>query len=408
MRRVALLAVAFASLGAGQTFQRSYAIVIGIKTYKSLRTLPNASSDAKSIAALLKAQGYQLTELYDQDATRSNIIDAMDTVARTVDEHDRVLFFFAGHGFTETRGGQDWGYIAPYDGRPPITSSLIGMEELRTESQKMGRASHQLFLMDSCYGGSLGARDSPIGVDPRIPNYLTEITRRVAREALTAGGKDQQVEDGAINGHSRFTATLLEALQEGKADLNSDGYITFSELSAYTLPRATSRQQTPAQAWLPGHGLGEYWFVSPKSGRTVSSVSSAPSGQIRGDATGGGPGRVSRQVAPKPVPVVMTTSVTTRVNNSSGNGSSWGPFATICSDDKPHGWTIKNVEFHLEGDRQCGAWAECINNPPSTPIKACRQFRMQGHDEAKPGMRDSAGVLTVIWEHTELISPSKK
>ena len=158
---------------------------------------------------------------------------------------------------------------------------MIGMEELHTQSERMGKASHQLFLMDSCYGGSIGMRDSPSGVDPRTPNYLEEITRRPAREALTAGGRDQQVEDGAANGHSRFTSALLEALQDGKADLNSDGYITFSELSAYTLPRATSRQQTPAQAILPGHGLGEYWFVSPR-GPSLAARPAEPAGVRRG------------------------------------------------------------------------------------------------------------------------------
>jgi TPR repeat protein len=267
-----------------QTFQRSYAIVVGIKSYESFEELPNAQADAESIASFLKTQHYEVTELYNRNARRSSILDAMDNVSRTANEHDRVLFFFAGHGYTETRGGLDWGYIVPYDGRPHTISSLIGMEELRTQSERMGGARHQLFLMDSCYGGSIGVRDVPGGVDPRVPYYLEEITKRVAREALTAGGKDQRVEDGARNGHSRFTAALLEALQEGMADTNSDGYITFPELTAYVLSRATSRVQTPTQAVLPGHGSGEYWFVSPVAGKATVSVVPEPVGVRRGDS----------------------------------------------------------------------------------------------------------------------------
>jgi len=156
-----------------QTFQHSYAIVIGIRTYEFQKELPNAQADAEAIAAFLKNQHYEVTELYNQGARRAAIIDAIDNVALLVNEHDRVVFFFAGHGYTETRGGQEWGYIVPFDGKSRTTSSLIGMEELRTESERMGKAGHQLFLLDSCYGGSIG-RDSVGGVDPRVPDYLLQ------------------------------------------------------------------------------------------------------------------------------------------------------------------------------------------------------------------------------------------
>ncbi|MFL6388909.1 MAG: caspase domain-containing protein [Terriglobales bacterium] len=285
MRAVLIsLIVLIANSLSAQTFQRSYAIVIGVKTYQNFGNLPNAEADAESIATFLKTQNYQVIELYNKNAGRAEILDAMDEVSRVANDHDRVLVFFAGHGYTETRGGQDWGYIVPYDGRPNTVSTMIGMEELRTQSERMGKAHHQLFLMDSCYGGSIGMRDSPGGVDPRVPDYLPEISRRIAREALTAGGKDQRVEDGSKNGHSRFTAALLEALAEGKADLNSDGYITFSELSAYVIPRATSREQTPAPAWLPGHGLGEYWFTSPLAAKIVINAPPKPS-EVRRDTS---------------------------------------------------------------------------------------------------------------------------
>ena len=62
-------------------------------------------------------------------------------------------------------------------------------------------------------------------------NYLTEISRREARQMFTAGGADQQVADNGPNGHSVFTWTLLEGL-DGRADLNGDGVITATELAA--------------------------------------------------------------------------------------------------------------------------------------------------------------------------------
>jgi tetratricopeptide (TPR) repeat protein len=135
----------------------------------------------------------------------------------------------------------------------------------------MGNARHQLFIMDSCYGGLLAVTRASL-VNPNIPDYLNEISGRVARQVITAGGKDQQVLDGGPKGHSFFVDYFLEALAEGKADTNGDGYITFSELSSYLIPRASNRQQTPSFSPLAGHQAGEYLFRSPR-GVLVAPVS---------------------------------------------------------------------------------------------------------------------------------------
>lgn len=241
---------------AAQFYKKSYAIVIGINTYPSpkWRDLQYARRDAESMAALLKTQGFEVIALYDAQATKTAIIAKLQNYfAPRVQSGDRVLVFFAGHGYTETLGEKDWGYIVPQDGGSE-SATYISMEELQTLSEKMGSATHQLFIMDACYGGLLGTKSG--GVDPTLPNYLSAVAKRVARQILTAGGKEQEVLDGGPGGHSVFTGVLLEALQQGLADLNSDGYITFAELCSYVVPRASNNYQTPAPGILPRHGLG--------------------------------------------------------------------------------------------------------------------------------------------------------
>jgi TolA-binding protein len=111
--------------------------------------------------------------------------------------------------------------------------------------------------MDSCYSGLALTRG---GVSLPSQNYLTEISRREARQMFTAGGADQQVADNGPNGHSVFTWTLLQGL-DGRADLNGDGVITATELAAYVTPAVSAlSHQTPAFGNLPGTEGGDFIF----------------------------------------------------------------------------------------------------------------------------------------------------
>jgi VWFA-related protein len=254
-----------------QFFQHSYALVIGIDRYPKWPQLQYAVKDARAITAFLQTQNYdQVITLYDQQATKQAIISAMqDQLAQKLKSKDRVLIFFAGHGYTDTVGGKDRGYIVPFDGDTQ-RASYISMDELENLADYMGNARHQLFIMDSCYGGMLGVTRAGL-VNPNIPDYLNNITDRIARQVLTAGGKNQQVLDGGPKGHSVFVDYLLEALADGKADTNGDGYITFSELTAYLIPRASNHYQTPTSSVLAGNQGGEFLFRSPQ-GRLVAAA----------------------------------------------------------------------------------------------------------------------------------------
>jgi hypothetical protein len=180
------------------------------------------------------------------------------------------------------------------------------MDELGTLSDYMGNARHQLFIMDSCYGGLLAATRASI-VNPKIPDYLNNITDRAARQVITAGGKGQQVLDGGPKGHSFFVDYFLEALAEGKADTDGDGYITFNELTSYLIPRASNRLQTPAAGVLPGHQAGEYVFRSPQGRLAPVISSSAPvTGPVR---------------APVSSPAATLPQPNERVENNAHSGS---------------------------------------------------------------------------------------
>ena len=172
---------------------------------------------------------------------------------------DRVFVFFAGHGATrKLPSGKELGYIVPVDASAEASQSKsISMSQLQ-EFCELIPAKHLYFIVDSCYSGLALTRSG--GASSKSTNYLEEITKRMARQILTAGGADQQVADNGPGGHSIFTWTLLQGLQ-GLADTDGNSAITASELGAYISPIVSSvSHQTPSFGNLSGSEGCEFVF----------------------------------------------------------------------------------------------------------------------------------------------------
>jgi hypothetical protein len=192
-----------------------------------------------------------------------------------VKKDDRVLVFFAGHGVTRRLpSGKSLGYLVPVDAdQASYQSQAISMTNFQDVSEAIP-AKHILFVTDACYSGVALTRGG--GTASAGLAYLREVTRRVVRQVLTAGGADQEVADGGPGGHSIFTWALMQGL-EGKADLNGDAFITAGELAAYVGPTVSElSRQTPAFGNLVGSEGGEFVFEL----RHESEFLSEESGQL--------------------------------------------------------------------------------------------------------------------------------
>lgn len=247
-------------------YRESWAVIVGVNDYQNWPKLRYAVNDANGIEeALVSHFGFQrdhIRKLLNGDATRQRIMEVLGdefTDGRKVQRDDRVFFFFAGHGATRTfEDGRQLGFIVPVDADASnYYSTAISMTSLR-EASDLIPAKHIYFVMDSCYSGLALTRG--MGMFSKDKSYLDEISRRAARQILTAGGADQQVADDGPGGHSVFTWALLEGLQ-GKADLDGNGVITASELGAYVSPIVASfAKQTPTVGNLVGSEGGEFMF----------------------------------------------------------------------------------------------------------------------------------------------------
>jgi hypothetical protein len=109
---------------------------------------------------------------------------------------------------------------------------------------------------------------------------------------------------------------------------------------------------------------------------------------------------------PPPLAMVETEEHYTLGELPSGACKDFSTFYTICTPDKPEGWTVVSQSFVLTGNRSCGAYSVC--EPVTvTDKKVCWRYQMQGHDEecrmghGNTGIQYSTGTLTVRWRHRE-------
>jgi peptidoglycan/xylan/chitin deacetylase (PgdA/CDA1 family)/TolA-binding protein len=248
-------------------YRQSWAVIIGVNEYQAWPKLRYAVNDANAMEQMLINKfGFKrenIIKLLDGEATRQRIMQVLGdelTNPAKVSHDDRIFFFFAGHGATRNMSeNRQIGFIIPVDAdKTNYYATAISMSEIR-EASDLIPAKHVYFVMDSCYSGLALTRGGGSSFEGS-GTYLDEVTSRVARQILTAGGANQEVADDGPNGHSVFTWALLEGL-DGKADLDHNGVITASELGAYVSPVVASfSHQTPVMGNLIGSEGGEFIF----------------------------------------------------------------------------------------------------------------------------------------------------
>ena len=249
-------------------YDNSWALIVGINDYENVRGLNYAVEDALAMKnMLINVYGFprnNVRVLTNGGATGSNIKKELHSLVKSVGKNDRVVFFFAGHGETETLGieGGDMGFLIPADGdAEDLYLTAIPMDELRRISS-WSKAKHMLFLVDACYGGLAAMNTRSLA--STSPNYLDKITGDISRQIITAGGKDEQVLEKDEWEHSAFTKNLLSGLKERRADYNDDGIITGSEIGMYLQEKVTldtDNFQTPQIRRFTPHE-GEIIFIT--------------------------------------------------------------------------------------------------------------------------------------------------
>src|SRR5688572_15661651 len=247
-----IAAILFSSLiqtdAAGQPPQdtsahRSFAMIMGISTYKFIRPLSFADSDAELFRDFLKSPGggkiadSNIYFLKNEEAKAANfLVKGMSWLRnRNLRSGDRLYIYLAGHGDAIN---QDEFFYLTYDCNPagdknnyliPGTIQLYNLKDRIAEAIRKGV--EVIFIMDACR-----TNDLPGGGEGQ-QQLQAAISEKQAGEIimLATGAGQESLEDPLIGtGHGLFTYYLVDGLT-GLADTEGDhnNLVTLDELEKY-------------------------------------------------------------------------------------------------------------------------------------------------------------------------------
>jgi peptidoglycan hydrolase CwlO-like protein len=248
-------------------FGKYFALVIGNDHYQHWPELVNAIPDATAVASLLhKRYGFQVTLL--KDATRQQILKALNEYRKTLTEKDNLLVYYAGHGHVEH--GIDRGYWIPVDGEVSDNTHWILLPNV-TDLLQLMAAKHVMIVADSCFGGKL-TRNSLAQLRPGLSDQaraslLKTLAQKRVRTAMTSGGV-RPVLDAGGKGHSVFAEALLEVLEENNTVLEAERLFWAVRHRVIEASQQLQVEQIPTYdpIHMAGHeSLGDFIFVPQES-----------------------------------------------------------------------------------------------------------------------------------------------
>ncbi|MBC7909568.1 MAG: caspase family protein [Pyrinomonadaceae bacterium] len=242
-----------------------YLVAVGINTYaNSQYNLKYAVADATEFSAEIKKQqariqSYERTEviaLHNQNATKANLMQKLNSLAGLVRPEDAVVVYFAGHGTAK----QNQFFLIPHDlgykgarnqltkeGLQTILEQSISDRELEQAFEKID-AGRFLLVIDACNSGqALEAEEKRRG--PMNSKGLAQLAYEKGMYILTAAQSYQAAMEASRLGHGYLTYALVEeGLKKGAADTEPrDGTIGAREWLNYAIERVPQMQMEKMQ-----------------------------------------------------------------------------------------------------------------------------------------------------------------
>ena len=215
---------------------RGYALVIGVGTYQKLdpsQNLKFSENDARHIHDVLIGQESgsfepeNVRELIGPEATLAKISEALDEWLPSVaTANDRVVIYFAGHGFLADHKG----YLAPYDVDPKrLKETAYSMEKLGEVVGKRIHSRWTVLFTDACHSGAITPETTPAAINDGLSGINLNVLSLTASRKAKSSFEIQEL-------GFRFSPTICgKAYARVRADhnRNKDGKVTANELVEY-------------------------------------------------------------------------------------------------------------------------------------------------------------------------------
>lgn len=239
------------------------ALVIGNDAYTHVRQLSNAGNDARLMASVLKAAGFDVVGGVRANLDRKAMWSALDQFQVRIAKGDDVVFYYAGHGIQIRADSLLLPIDIEADNDDQVLRDGINLVEVQDEVKN---ARFALIVIDACRNnpfppkpGRTRAIGEPAGIVPIEPARGNVI--------LLSASRSQQALDevpGVTTSNGLFTYTLVQALRTPGVDVVQAMHNVREQVERQARLANPPHEQRPALV----EEMDGTFFFFPKAGAT--------------------------------------------------------------------------------------------------------------------------------------------
>lgn len=212
---------------AAQAKPTLFVMAVGIDHYPpGINSLNFAVADARAVAAAIKAHApdsygaVKMTELYDQAASATNVMQAFKTIGAEATSRDTVLVYLSGHGATI---GNTYYFITQnVSSVDRVPQSAISDQALVQGLSEI-RAVNGMMFLDTCHAGAFSL------------DSVGQIAHETGRYMLAASASVEEALDSYDDHNGVFATAVLRGLAGG-APAAANGDVDNFALGFYVTP----------------------------------------------------------------------------------------------------------------------------------------------------------------------------
>jgi hypothetical protein len=226
-------------------------VMVGVADYQNdndthLEDLQFTVNDVKELEKFYRSPNggavldENMTVLIDKQASKQNILQALESTFGKAEPNDLVVFYFSGHGFAPKEFNKQL-HLLPYDYAIGKQATAIHYQEIEKIFEAC-KADKKLWVMDACHSGAVGVN---CGEGSSIAECLSHVNTIDIALLTSANAGETSLEIGDELKRGLFSYYLTQGLvQDAKSvDLNGDKLVSILELFQYVQLQTSKNAQ---------------------------------------------------------------------------------------------------------------------------------------------------------------------